>query len=113
MGAKFRAILGGSAGNGSVGPVGDRQDRRRFSVPANRGGLRTVLPAQPNRYQCASCFDERDARPLGHTQVQTAARYAHLAGDPVQAAAEQVTSSIAAILNSGLAQDRDADVASA
>ena len=50
---------------------------------------------------------------LGHTQVQTTARYAHLAADPVQAAAEQVTSSIAAILNGGRAQDRDADVASA
>ena len=43
---------------------------------------------------------------LGHTQVQTTARYAHLAADPVQAAAEQVTSSIAAILNGGQAQDR-------
>jgi integrase len=38
---------------------------------------------------------------LGHTQVQTTARYAHLAADPVKAAAEQVASSIAAILNQG------------
>ena len=44
---------------------------------------------------------------LGHTQVQTTARYAHLAADPVQAAAEQVTSSIAAILDGGGAQDHD------
>lgn len=33
---------------------------------------------------------------LGHTQVQTTARYAHLAGDPVQAAANDVSSAIAA-----------------
>jgi site-specific recombinase XerD len=33
---------------------------------------------------------------LGHTQVATAARYAHLAADPVKAAAEQVSAAIAA-----------------
>jgi integrase len=33
---------------------------------------------------------------LGHTQVQTTARYAHLAADPVKAAADQVSASIAA-----------------
>lgn len=33
---------------------------------------------------------------LGHTQVQTTARYAHLAADPVKAAAEQVSAVIAA-----------------
>lgn len=32
---------------------------------------------------------------LGHTQVQTTARYAHLAADPVKAAAEQVSTVIA------------------
>jgi integrase len=31
---------------------------------------------------------------LGHTQVQTTARYAHLATDPVKAAAEQVSAVI-------------------
>ena len=36
---------------------------------------------------------------LGHTQVQTTARYAHLAADPVKAAAEQVASNIAGFLN--------------
>ena len=36
---------------------------------------------------------------LGHTQVQTTARYAHLAADPVKTAAEQMASSIAASLN--------------
>jgi len=36
---------------------------------------------------------------LGHTQVQTTARYAHLAADPVKAAAEQVASNIATSLN--------------
>jgi integrase len=35
---------------------------------------------------------------LGHTQVQTTARYAHLAADPVKAAAEQVSSTIASEL---------------
>jgi integrase len=32
---------------------------------------------------------------LGHTQVQTTARYAHLAADPVKAAAEKVASNLA------------------
>ena len=36
---------------------------------------------------------------LGHTQVQTTARYAHLAADPVKAAAERVSNSIAALIN--------------
>jgi integrase len=36
---------------------------------------------------------------LGHTQVQTTARYAHLAADPVKTAADQVAGSIAATLN--------------
>jgi len=36
---------------------------------------------------------------LGHTQVQTTARYAHLAADPVKAAAERVSSNIAALMN--------------
>jgi len=35
---------------------------------------------------------------LGHTQVQTTARYAHLAADPVKAAAEQVSHAIASKL---------------
>jgi len=36
---------------------------------------------------------------LGHTQVQTTARYAHLAADPVKLAAERVSGSLAAALN--------------
>jgi integrase len=36
---------------------------------------------------------------LGHTQMQTTARYAHLAADPVKSAAEEVSASIAAALN--------------
>ena len=36
---------------------------------------------------------------LGPTQVQTTARYAHLAADPVKSAADQVSGSIAAALN--------------
>ncbi len=47
---------------------------------------------------------------LGHTQVQTTARYAHLAADPVKAAAERVTSNIASILGGGQDQDTDAAV---
>lgn len=35
---------------------------------------------------------------LGHTQVQTTARYAHLAADPVRIAADQVSGQIAALL---------------
>ncbi len=33
---------------------------------------------------------------LGHTQVQTTARYAHLANDPVKAAATRVSDTIGA-----------------
>jgi integrase len=36
---------------------------------------------------------------LGHTQVQTTARYAHLANDPVKAAADLVSGNIAALVN--------------
>ena len=36
---------------------------------------------------------------LGHTQVQTTARYAHLATDPVKHAANQVSAEIANSLN--------------
>lgn len=36
-------------------------------------------------------------RLLGHTQVQATARSAHLAADPVRAAAEHISSNIAAI----------------
>ena len=49
-------------------------------------------------------------RGLAHTQVQTTARYAHLAADPIKAAAERVTSNIASILGSGQDQDTDAAV---
>jgi hypothetical protein len=38
---------------------------------------------------------------LGHTQVQTTARYAHLAADPVKAAAEQVSAVIAQAVTGG------------
>ena len=36
---------------------------------------------------------------LGHTQVQTIARYAHLAADPVKAAADAVSAEIAEFVN--------------
>jgi site-specific recombinase XerD len=36
---------------------------------------------------------------LGHTQVQTTARYAHLAADPVKVAADNVAAEISACLN--------------
>ena len=36
---------------------------------------------------------------LGHTQVQTTARYAHLASDPVKVAADHISSGIAHLLN--------------
>ena len=35
---------------------------------------------------------------LGHTQVQTTARYAHLAADPVKQAVDDVSASIKAAL---------------
>ena len=37
---------------------------------------------------------------LGHTQVQTTARYAHLAGDSIQSAAARITGSIGENLSS-------------
>jgi integrase len=36
---------------------------------------------------------------LGHTQVQTTARYAHLAADPIKLAANHVSAEIAILLN--------------
>jgi len=41
---------------------------------------------------------------LGHTQVQTTARYAHLAADPVKAAAERVATNIAALMDGEVAE---------
>jgi site-specific recombinase XerD len=35
---------------------------------------------------------------LGHTQVQTTARYAHLANDPIKMAVESVSSQLAAMM---------------
>jgi integrase len=43
---------------------------------------------------------------LGHTQVQTTARYAHLAADPVKAAAEQVSAVIAQAVSAGKERDK-------
>jgi len=40
---------------------------------------------------------------LGHTQVQTTARYAHLAADPVKAAASQISGNIFELMNAGSA----------
>jgi len=42
---------------------------------------------------------------LGHTQVQTTARYAHLASDPVRVAANQISSVIASALAEAPIQD--------
>ena len=36
---------------------------------------------------------------LGHTQVQTTARYAHLAADPVKAAADAISADIAELMS--------------
>ena len=38
-------------------------------------------------------------RILGHTQVQTTARYAHLADDPLQRASERIASSLKEAIN--------------
>ena len=43
---------------------------------------------------------------LGHMQVQTTARYAHLAADPIKTAADQVSASIAAALNQAACGNR-------
>ncbi len=69
---------------------------------------------------CASCSDERAARLLGHTQVQTTARYAHLATDPVKRATDDragersstkvpeyvIGWGTLALINAGLAQSK-------
>ena len=47
---------------------------------------------------------------LGHTQVQTTARYAHLAADPIRDAADQVASNIAASLNHAPARQEPTSV---
>ncbi len=40
---------------------------------------------------------------LGHTMAQTTAHYAHLAADPVKAAAERVTGNIMALMDRSFA----------
>ena len=60
----------------------------------------------PSKRPVRPCRDKGGG--VGHTLVQTTARYAHLAADPVKAVAERVTSNTASILGSG--QDQDADV---
>lgn len=42
---------------------------------------------------------------LGHTQVQTTARYAHLAADPVRTAADQISEKISSFLNERVAEN--------
>ena len=42
---------------------------------------------------------------LGHTQAQTTQRYAHLANDPVKAAAATVAGKIAAAMNGALDEE--------
>jgi hypothetical protein len=44
---------------------------------------------------------------LGHTQAATTARYAHLASDPVKAAAATVAGKIAAHMSAGVDDERD------
>ena len=39
---------------------------------------------------------------LGHTQIQTTARYAHLASDPMKAAANKISDRLASALSSAL-----------
>jgi class 3 adenylate cyclase len=46
---------------------------------------------------------------LGHTQVQTTARYAHLAADPIKLAANHVSAEIAILLNERTASGRATD----
>jgi len=44
---------------------------------------------------------------LGHTQVQTTARYAHLAADPVKAAANQISGNISKLMRGGPASTEE------
>nr|WP_096700291.1 site-specific integrase [Magnetospirillum sp. 15-1] len=46
---------------------------------------------------------------LGHTQVQTTARYAHLAADPVRAAADQISGGIALALGMTISSAPESD----
>lgn len=52
-------------------------------------------------------------RLLGHTQIQTTARYAHLKTDPIRAAADQVSEAIANALAQPLETESREDVAAA
>ena len=47
---------------------------------------------------------------LGHVQVQTTARYAHLAADPLKAAAERISSNIAALINGETGEGPEGDL---
>ena len=50
------------------------------------------------------CPTGADVRQLGHTQVQTTARYAHLANESVKASGSRIADSIGADILSGEVQ---------
>ena len=54
--------------------------------------------AEEYRRSVELCINPRIGKLLGHTQVQTAARYAHLANDPVKSAANRIASRIAEVV---------------
>ena len=82
----------GRAGAVDRGPgaVPERIDRRR---PGDRLDA-VVLVRRQGDHGGAKAFGKL----LGHTQVQTTARYAHLAADPVKRAANTVSGEIADML---------------
>ena len=76
-------------------------DLQPFNVseraPASRTCVSMICGTHSRRQRLQTVRDF--GKLLGHTQVQTTARYAHLAADPIRSAADQVSASIAAALN--------------
>ena len=65
--------------------------RRQLDLPVGLTGLRhSFASGAVNVGESLPMIDKL----LGHTQVQTTARYAHLAADPVKSAADAVASSL-------------------
>jgi integrase len=76
----------------------------RAGIAARNNLALGIMPLMPHSTFASTAVASGQGLPmigklLGHTQVQTTARYAHLAADPVKSAADQVSASIAAALN--------------
>ena len=86
----------------SDAPLRDHRDRKRL-LALQESVLKATDPPAARSPRWAHRNLPRAVRrqPLGHTQVQTTARYAHLARDSIQTAAARITGSIGGNLLGG------------